>query len=101
MKWIWCPAMIAFSNKQRQCCPQVVQLTEVVRDCMRLQRLPMNSGSSSSPGVPGSRTQEVGRRKADLLSTRSKTLIRRSHPGNSVQRAGHHKSGHDLFPHTR
>ena len=85
----------------RQRRQQVVQLTGDVEACVRMQRLPMNSGSSPDEnhwGVP-----LPGRRKADLLETRPKTVIRRSHPGTSAPEgwlAGH-KSGHGHFPQTR
>jgi hypothetical protein len=78
-----------------------MQLTDDVEACVRLQRLPMNSGSNLDVnhwGVP-----LPGRRKADLLETRPETVIRRSHPGTSAPegRLAGHKSGHGHFPQTR
>lgn len=74
---------------------------EDVEACVRLQRLPVNSGSS--PDVNHWGVPLPGRRKADPLETRPETVIRRSHPGTSAPEdwlAGH-KGGHGHFPQTR
>ncbi|KAF1931680.1 uncharacterized protein M421DRAFT_89941 [Didymella exigua CBS 183.55] len=78
------------------------EVTGMLGACVRLQRLPMNSGSS--PDVNQCRGPLPGHRRADLLlETGPETVIRRSHPGQLSAKGlvSSYKSGNGHFPQTR